>query len=235
LRRLPPDGTVFLIGVPEMALYFPLLLFRSKSLHCYAGASVACCVYCCGKEGRAIEDELLIRRICEGDEHAFRQFVNKYSQQVYKITYSVLREAKGAEDAAQEAFLQIYKSLPDYRFQGLKTWISRIALHKAIDAKRKRDRQREQPVDCETTLSQLCSGEEDILTGLVRRERRENLWNEVQSLPEIHREVIVAYYLEQKNYEQIAAQKGITLKTVESRLYRARQWIRKHWKEDEWL
>ncbi|OBZ18732.1 RNA polymerase subunit sigma [Bacillus sp. FJAT-27264] len=187
------------------------------------------------KEGRAIEDELLIRRICQGDEDAFRQFVDRYAGQVYKITYSVLREARGAEDAAQEAFLQIYKSLPDYRFQGLVTWISRIALHKAIDSKRKRDRQREQPVDCELTLRQICSGDEDILVGVVRRERRDRLWDEVQTLPEMHREVIVAYYIEQQNYEQIATQKGITLKTVESRLYRARQWIRKHWKEDDWL
>ncbi|NUU63234.1 RNA polymerase sigma factor [Paenibacillus agri] len=182
-----------------------------------------------------MEDELLIKRICQGDEDAFRKFVDRYAGQVYKITYSVLREARGAEDAAQEAFLQIYKSLPDYRFQGLVTWISRIALHKAIDSKRKRDRQREQPVDCELTLRQICSGDEDILVGVVRRERRERLWDEVQMLPEMHREVIVAYYIEQQNYEQIATQKGITLKTVESRLYRARQWIRKHWKEDDWL
>ncbi|MFC3745895.1 RNA polymerase sigma factor [Paenibacillus sp. GCM10012306] len=187
------------------------------------------------KEGRAIEDELLIRRICQGDEDAFRQFVDRYAEQVYKITYSVLRETRGAEDAAQEAFLQIYKSLPDYRFQGLITWISRIALHKAIDSKRKRDRQREQYVDSEITLSQISSDDEDILAGVVRRERRDRLWNEVQTLPKMHRDVIVAFYIEQKNYEQIAIQEGITLKTVESRLYRARQWIRKHWKEDDWL
>lgn len=165
----------------------------------------------------------------------FRQFVGTYSQHVYKVTYSVLREAKAAEDAAQEAFLQMYKSLPDYRFQGLKSWITRIALNKAIDAKRKRDRLREQPVDYELVLSQTPSSEEDVLSGIVRRDRKDRLLDEINNLPNTHREIIVSFYLEHKNYEQIATEKGITLKTVESKLYRARQFIRNHWKEDEWL
>ncbi|MEK4106461.1 RNA polymerase sigma factor [Paenibacillus sp. FSL L8-0493] len=200
-----------------------------------AGVGEELSVYCCGKEGRVIEEELLIKRICQGDEDAFRQFVNTYSQHIYKITYSVLREVKAAEDAAQEAFLQMYKSLPDYRYQGLKSWITRIALNKAIDAKRKRDRLRELPVDYELVLSQTPSNEEDVLATVVRRDRMNRLSGEINNLPEGHREIMVAYYLENKKYEQIAAENEITLKTVESRLYRARQWMRKHWKEDEWL
>jgi len=66
-----------------------------------------------------------------------RLLIDKYSQHVYHVAYSVLRNDQDAQDAAQEAFIQIYKSLPDYRSEGFKTWISRIAFHKAIDAKRK--------------------------------------------------------------------------------------------------
>lgn len=208
---------------------------RKKDFQINAGVAVIKCVYCCGKEGRVIEEELLIRQICQGDGDAFRQFVNTYSQHVFKVTYSVLREVKVAEDAAQEAFLQMYKSLPDYRHQGLKSWITRIALNKAIDSKRKQERLKEQPVDYELVLSQTASNEEDILSGIVRRDRKDRLMEEINKLPEAHREIIVAYYLDHKQYEQISMEKGIALKTVESRLYRARQWIRHHWKEDEWL
>lgn len=200
-----------------------------------AGVGIVRCVYCCGKEGRVIEEELLIEQICRGDEDAFRQFVDTYSQHIYKITYSVLRDVKAAEDAAQEAFLQMYKALPDYRYQGLKSWITRIALNKAIDAKRKRDRLREQAADYELVLSQTPSGEEDVLSGIIRRDRKDRVLDEINNLPDTHREIIAAFYLEHKNYEQIAAEKEISLKTVESRLYRARQFIRNHWKEDEWL
>ncbi|WP_313640866.1 RNA polymerase sigma factor [Paenibacillus sp.] len=130
-----------------------------------AGVVVIVGVYCCGKEGRVIEEELLIKRICQGDEDAFRQFVNTYSQQIFKVTYSVLRDIKMAEDAAQEAFLQMYKSLPDYRYQGLKSWITRIALNKAIDAKRKRDRLRELPVDYELVLRSVRRVYSCVLSG----------------------------------------------------------------------
>ncbi|MCL6602335.1 MAG: RNA polymerase sigma factor [Paenibacillus sp.] len=182
-----------------------------------------------------MEDESLIREICNGDDHSFQQFVERYSQHVYKVANSVLRDAKEAEDAAQESFLQIYKSLPEYRHQGLKTWITRIALHKAIDANRRRERLKEQSVDYDKVLSVTPSLDEDVLKGVIRRERKDRLWNEIQSLPSVHRDVVVAFYLDHKNYEQIAAEHGITPKTVESRLYRARHWIRTHWKEEEWL
>jgi RNA polymerase sigma factor (sigma-70 family) len=216
-------------------LYWPFAVRFSFFLLNVAGAAGIKGVYCCGKEGRVIEDEILIQNICNGDSHSFRQFVDKYSQHVYKVTYSVLRDVKEAEDAAQETFLQIYKSLPEYRNQGLKTWISRIALHKAIDAKRRRDRRREQSVDYDNVLSLTPAGDEDVLSGVVRRDREDRLRVEVENLPSVHRDVVIAFYLENKNYEQIAAESGVTLKTVESRLYRARQWIRTHWKEEEWL
>ena len=61
-----------------------------------------------GRRGDIIEDENLIRQISQGDVHAFRQFVEQHSQHVYKVTYSVLRDTKEAEDAAQETF---YKSI----------------------------------------------------------------------------------------------------------------------------
>ena len=94
---------------------------------------------------------------------------------------------------------------------------------------------REQPVDYNHVLSVTPAVDEDILHGVIRRDRKDRLWQEVESLPTAHREVVIAFYLDNKNYEQIAAEHGITLKTVESRLYRARHWIRTHWKEEEWL
>ncbi|KAF4323815.1 hypothetical protein G195_003008 [Phytophthora kernoviae 00238/432] len=77
--------------------------------------------------------------------------------------------------------------------------------------------------------------EEDVLTRLVREERQEKLRERINQLPAQHRDIITAYYLSEKNYEQIARDAQVAVKTVESRLYRARQWIRNHWKEDEWL
>lgn len=191
-------------------------------------------VYSIGKGESVIEIERIIERIRSGDRHAFREIVELYSRHVFHITYSVLHDSKEAEDAAQEAFVQVYKSLPQYRNEGFKTWLSRIALHKALDIKRKQDRRPSELVDVAQALVQFPSQEEDVLSRLIREERNVEISERIARLPEQHRDIIRAYYMQGKTYDQIAEETQVALKTVESRLYRARQWIRNHWKEEEW-
>ncbi|MEK4436914.1 MULTISPECIES: RNA polymerase sigma factor [Paenibacillus] len=205
-----------------------------KNLNKYAGAAQNVVVYCSGEEGRVIDEARLIEQIRQGDASKFRLLIDKYSQHVYHVAYSVLRNDQEAQDAAQEAFIQMYKSLPEYRSEGFKTWLTRIAFHKAIDAKRKLGRRSSEDLGGEERIINLPGSEEDILARLVREERKETLRERINQLPAQHRDIITAYYLSEKNYEQIAHDAQVAVKTVESRLYRARQWIRSHWKEDEW-
>lgn len=103
--------------------------------------------------------------------------VEQYSQHVFQTAYSVLKNAKEAEDAAQEVFLQVYKSLPEYRSQGFKTWITRICVNKAIDAKRKISRRREEQMADGELIEHLPSAEEDVLRQLVAKKSR-SCWRE---------------------------------------------------------
>ncbi|MNK06095.1 ECF RNA polymerase sigma factor SigE [compost metagenome] len=150
------------------------------------------------------------------------------------MAYSVLHDQKEAEDTAQETFIQVYKSLPEYRSQGFKTWITRICLNKAIDCKRRRARRREDEWESVEMLQHIPSSEEDTLDSLVRKERIQRVASRINELPDSHREIVTAFYLREQSYEQIAADQSIAVKTVESRLYRARHWMREHWKEEDW-
>ncbi|WHX51493.1 RNA polymerase sigma factor [Paenibacillus woosongensis] len=187
-----------------------------------------------GKEGRVIEEKQLILKIQRGDRGAFRELVSQYGPYVFRVAYSVLHDHKEAEDAAQEIFLQVYKSLPGYRFEGFKTWLTRIAIHKSIDLKRKRDRRREEQWDPAEVLHIASAQEDDVLQQLMDEERKAQLRTRILTLPPAHRDIITAFYLEGKSYDDIAAEQSIAVKSVESRLYRARSWIREHWKEEEW-
>ncbi len=187
-----------------------------------------------GKGERKIDEERLIDQIRRGDQAAFRMLVQQYGQHVFQTAYSVLKNAKDAEDAAQEVFLQVYKSLPDYRSQGFKTWITRIAVHKAIDAKRRLNRRLEDPMAEGELIEHLPSAEEDVLGQLLRREKKKLLETKLGLLPAQHKEILIQFYIQEKSYDQIAKEQDIAVKTVESRLYRARSWIRTHWKEEEW-
>ncbi|APB70852.1 RNA polymerase sigma factor [Paenibacillus polymyxa] len=191
-------------------------------------------VYSIGKGESVIDIERIIERIRSGDRQAFREIVELYSKHVFHVAYSVLHDSKEAEDAAQEAFVQVYKSLPQYRNEGFKTWLSRIALHKALDIKRKQDRRPAELIDVAQSLVQLSSRDEDVLARLIREEQIEELSQKIAQLPQQHRDIIQAYYMQGKTYDQIAEETQVALKTVESRLYRARLWIRNHWKEEEW-
>lgn len=188
-----------------------------------------------GKEERTIDVESLILKFQQGDVDAFREIVQEYGNYVYRVTYSVLHDAKEAEDAAQETFLQVYKSLPGYRSQGFKSWLTRITVNKAIDMKRRRDRRREEQWDPVDVALQIPTQDDDILKGLIDNEHSQHLQDKISQLPPGHRDIVTAFYLEEKGYEEIAVEQQIAVKTVESRLYRARAWIREHWKkEEEW-
>ncbi|WP_036708324.1 RNA polymerase sigma factor [Paenibacillus pinihumi] len=172
----------------------------------------------------------------------FRLLVEHYRQDLYSYIYAVLRNPKDTEDALQEALLQIYLALPQYRGQGLKTWLTRIAVNKAIDYKRKLKRTIELPL--EGTVggpeSQLgvnnnnAAAYEGTTEGAVlRAERVQQVHNMIEAMPEGHKKVVQAFYMEDKSYKEIAEQEQVELKTVESRLYRAKQWLRKHWKKED--
>ena len=68
---------------------------------------------------------------------------------------------------------------------------------------------------------------------LLKKERQHMLERNINKLPSNYREVIIAYYMDEKTYQQIADEQGAELKTIASKLYRAKQWMKKHWKEDD--
>src|SRR5699024_291022 len=78
-----------------------------------------------------------------GNNQALRILIERYKHHVFAVTMSVVHNEKDAEDLAQETFIKMIDALSTYQTQGFKTWISRIALHKAIDYKRKKQRQKE--------------------------------------------------------------------------------------------
>nr|WP_313898436.1 sigma-70 family RNA polymerase sigma factor [Lederbergia sp. NSJ-179] len=175
---------------------------------------------------------MLIEKIKNGNDHAFRVLVEKYRNRIFHTVYGVLRNEKDAEDATQEVFLKIYTSLPRYEKQGFKSWITRIAVNHAIDIKRKKVRRKEdQQVEFEEADHAPQSQNIELL--VIQNERKQYLRERLQELPDNYREVVEDFYIREKTYQEMAEKANVKTKTIEVRLYRARQWMKKHWKEDE--
>lgn len=167
-----------------------------------------------------------------GDDHAFRLLVEQNKVYLFRIVFSVLKNEKEAEDALQEVFLKIYDSLPQYENQGFKTWISRIAVNHAIDRRRKELRRKEEVYESLETTGKL-----PVLEGVekevIQKEKRRIVRKRLEELPENYRDVIYGFYIEEKSYEQLAKDQNVHVKTIETKLYRARKWMKKHWKEED--
>ncbi|MEV2909325.1 RNA polymerase sigma factor [Paenibacillus larvae] len=178
-----------------------------------------------------------MKRILIGDEAAFRQLMSLYRTYIYQVIYSVLRHPKDAEDITQETFVTIYFSLPHYQGKGLKAWMTRIATNKAIDYKRRAFKKREESTDemeaVASTFSVHVAASTDIEETLIRKERKELVVQMMTQLPPNYRKTVELYYFYDKTYQDIAQEEGISVKTVESRLYRAKQWVRANWKEED--
>ncbi|NIK79857.1 RNA polymerase sigma factor (sigma-70 family) [Paenibacillus castaneae] len=148
----------------------------------------------------------------------------------------MLHSQHDAEDITQEVLLQIYRSLPDCRLDGLKTWITRIAVNRAIDFKRSQARRPEELIGDEAAPQRKQEGvsaNPAAETLAIEQEDKRHVQVQVDRLPDNYREVVTAYYMEDKSYEQIAAETGLERKSVESRLYRARNWMKRHWRKED--
>ncbi len=173
----------------------------------------------------------VIRRAATGDERAFAELVNAYQTLVYNTALSILRDRENALDVSQEVFLKVYRFLPSFHFESaFSTWLYRLTRNAALDHLRKNKKRiassteelAEQgflPAEAEETT--------DPFTEMLREERRQMLYDAIEELPEHHREIIRMACFSGMAYDAIAEVLGIELGTVKSRLFRAKQELRK--------
>ncbi len=171
-----------------------------------------------------------IKRALQGDEEAFTLLVDKYKGYLMAVILPIVGDPDQAQDVLQETFWQVYRSLPRYQGGNIKIWLARIATHKAIDWQRKREREKR-------TVAAISSATRNEVPSLSAEEEYldhmtgEKLSALVSGLPPPYKLTLSGYLVEGKNYRELADEAGVTVKTVESRLYRARQILKEQLKE----
>jgi len=170
------------------------------------------------------EEEAIVSRVLGGDVEAFAELIDRYKVAVYNLCARMLGDPTEAEDAAQEVFVRAYTQLKSYTpGRKFSTWILSIASHYCIDLLRRR----KPSVDLETIAfwkqSDQPEPEERALTGEVRDEVRELL----NRLPDKYRGVTILRYWNDLSYDEIAQATGLSVATVKTRLFRARELLAK--------
>lgn len=173
--------------------------------------------------------EELVGRIKKGDMHAFDELVGMYEKKVANIAYSLLSDREDALDAAQEVFVRIYRSIGGFRGDSaLSTWIFRITKNVCSDILRKRrsvvslDTEEEDEPKVEIADDSVAPH-----TEYEKKERVRAVREAIADLDENQRAVITLFDLNGLSYEEIAQILRVPVGTVKSRLYRAREALRK--------
>jgi RNA polymerase sigma-70 factor (ECF subfamily) len=144
-------------------------------------------------------------------DRVFESLLEMYEERVLRLCYAILEDRPAAEDAAQEAFVRIWKALPRFRGDAaVSTWIYSVARNTALT---RLARERKHPREKVREVPAPAAAETPDVEPLLAR------------LPENYRRVLRLYYLEEKSYEQVAAALGIPLGTVKTHLHRAKKML----------
>jgi RNA polymerase sigma factor (sigma-70 family) len=168
----------------------------------------------------------LARRAGAGEERAFTLLMRNHKEPLYRFVRRYIGDADTAYEIVQETFVAAWKAIN--RFDGRRsflTWLRAIALNKCRDRGRRLAVRRlilgDAGVDVEAQAQPdpAPTGEE----ALVRREDLAALDRAIAQLPAKLKEPLLLTYFDEMSQQEAAAFLGITVKAVETRVYRARQ------------
>lgn len=178
---------------------------------------------CRGAHAVVSDEANLISRSVAGDLEAYDRLVAVHQDRIYQVTYRITGNHEDAWDAAQETFLNAFRSLARFRGAALfSTWLHRIAVNAALDLIRRRPPQPTVPLESVTI-----SGGTEPADAASRSDVQRRINQAIALLPAEQRVVVVLRDLQGLSYEDIASALRIPPGTLRSRLSRGREALRR--------
>ncbi|WP_186580323.1 sigma-70 family RNA polymerase sigma factor [Aquibacillus kalidii] len=163
----------------------------------------------------------------ESNQDILISLMEMYGDMVLRVAFTYVKERQLAEDLSQEIFLKCYKSLDTFQNGSTyKTWLYRITVNYCKDYVRSRYFRHVFPQSLIKKESGLV--EDSVVSGILKKEENAVLFNRVLNLSVKLREVIILYYYEELSISEIANVLSVKSSTVKTRLYRARESLRKY-------
>jgi RNA polymerase sigma-70 factor (ECF subfamily) len=163
-----------------------------------------------------LELERLIRKCLQHSQKAQFQLFEKYSDRLFVVAFSYLKNRFAAEEVIGNAFLKIFHSLEEFRFEGeskFEAWMRRIVVNEALMEIRK--------------MKQIPPTSPDFPQNIATTESSDHLYFEelvqlIEGLPEGYRLVFKLYVIEGYSHSEIGDLLQISEGTSKSQLHKAR-------------
>jgi RNA polymerase sigma-70 factor, ECF subfamily len=149
--------------------------------------------------------------------------VAEYSATLYRVAYSVMRNAAEAEDAVQEAFVRVLKNQDKLgEIRDARVWLIRITWNVVLDKKR-RSKTRPENDDIADFARVLPASDRRADDSLISTQEHRRILELIDRLPHKERETLLLSAVEELSTVQIAAVLGTTESSIRSRIFRARR------------
>jgi len=180
------------------------------------------------------EDLRLVEGLRAGADSSYEELLARFQQPVYTLALRLLNDPSEAADVVQEVFLKVFRNIGHFRGQStLKTWVYRITVNEAHNARRWFFRHRGREVELDHEPDESRSWKESLPDKsrspydlAVDRERHVMIETALAKINPIFREAVVLRDVADLSYEEIADVLSISLGTVKSRILRGREALR---------
>jgi RNA polymerase sigma-70 factor, ECF subfamily len=187
-----------------------------------------------------LSDEVLCRRVADGNERAFDELVERHQRRAYRVAWSILGDAEEARDLSQEAFLRLYERAASFDGRSkFTTWFHRILVNLCLDHRRKRQgwlrrllgasvaRDAADAADPVALLEELPGPAVDPGDAIDRQRTMSRLWKAAERLSAQQRAALVLQVEEDLSTAEIARVLDCSEATVRVHLHRAISALRK--------
>ncbi len=145
-----------------------------------------------------MDERELIARLQKRDEAAFEELIRQYEKKVYTLCFRMCGNSEDAEEAAQDAFLALWRGIDRFRQESsLSTWIYRLATNACIDTLRRRKKQSGSvSLDDEELFVDAVDTSPQPQETVEHREAQKLLQEGLSALPEEYRKVLILREIE---------------------------------------
>ena len=162
-------------------------------------------------------DKIIIRQISLGDVSAYSILVERYQNMAFTLALSITKNKEDAEEVAQDAFIKAYKNLESFQGKSkFSTWLYKIVYRTALSKVRIK-KQLWQPLD---QKNEVDSSENKKLE---KQDRKKIIKLAIQRLNEDEAFLLILYYYQELNMEELAETTGLSVSNAKVKLYRARK------------
>lgn len=168
----------------------------------------------------SIPDSVLVKRFIEGDESSFNKLIERYQKKIYWHARRMTGNHLDADEVVQEVLIVLYKKLKDFEFKSsLYTWIYKITTTRSINLINRNKVKKIFSIN-EADAERIAK-QEDIVDGIINKQKIERMNNLLQKLPVKQREVFILRNFDELGYEEISEITGKSVGALKANYFHA--------------